>query len=144
MLARNIHRIGQRLLIQNCRAHIQTNPNVKPLENVKPELIITDNCVKRLKTITKNTQEVLRVSVDGGGCSGFTYKFNLDTKVNEDDKIFKKDGVVVVVDNISLDYIKGSTVDYGEELIRSSFRIVNNPLSEQGCSCGASFAVRLD
>ncbi|XP_044746494.1 iron-sulfur cluster assembly 2 homolog, mitochondrial [Coccinella septempunctata] len=118
---------------------------IKPLENIKAELKITDNCVNRLKSIiTKGSSDFLRVSVEGGGCSGFQYKFGLDSELSDDDRIFQKDGVKVVIDEISLGFVKGATVDYQEELIRASFKIVNNPLAEQGCSCGSSFAVRLD
>lgn len=102
--------------------------------------------MKKLKEISeRESKKYLRISVDGGGCSGFQYVFDLDDKVNADDIVIGEDGQgQVVIDNVSLEYCGGSTVDYHTELIRSGFRIVGNPKAEQGCSCGASFAIKLD
>jgi len=104
------------------------------------DIVIADSCVKRLKDIDEPR---LRVVVEGGGCSGFQYKFEVDVVVDpSSDRVFAKDGVEVVVDETSLDLIRGSVVEFHSELIRSAFRIAANPLAEKGCSCGASFSVK--
>ncbi|KAK1389651.1 iron-sulfur assembly protein IscA-like 2, mitochondrial [Heracleum sosnowskyi] len=89
----------------------------------------------------EDAEKMLRLSIEAGGCSGFQYKFSLDDKTNSDDRIFEREGVKLVVDNISYDFVKGSTVDYVEELIRSAFQVASNPSAVGGCSCKSSFIV---
>lgn len=112
----------------------------------KPTLNLSDSCAEKLKEISeRESKKYLRISVDGGGCSGFQYQFDLDDKVNADDIVIgENDNGQVVIDAVSLEYCAGSTVDYHTELIKSGFRIVGNPKAEQGCSCGASFSIKLD
>ena len=83
---------------------------------------------------------MLRVSVSGGGCSGFQYGFAFDSLVNQDDRVFERDGVTVVVDDVSLDLLNGAEVDFVEELIGASFQ-VRNPNASSSCGCGTSFSV---
>ena len=83
---------------------------------------------------------VLRLSVDGGGCSGFQYKFDLADGPDADDAVSQTDGVRLVVDPVSLDLVAGCTVDFVESLGGAAFR-VENPNAAAGCGCGASFAV---
>ncbi|XP_063603530.1 iron-sulfur cluster assembly 2 homolog, mitochondrial-like [Penaeus indicus] len=109
------------------------------------DLLLSDSCVARLKEILGDEDETsfLRVIVEGGGCSGFQYKFDIDTEVQDDDRVFKRDGAKVVIDETSLEFVRGSTIDYHTELIRAAFRILDNPQAEAGCSCGASFSIKI-
>ena len=83
---------------------------------------------------------ILRLSVEGGGCSGFQYKFGLADEAEGDDLVVERDGVRLVVDAVSLDLLTGSEVDYVESLGGSAFK-VTNPNAASGCGCGSSFAV---
>ena len=83
---------------------------------------------------------ILRLSVEGGGCSGFQYKFDLDDAPDADDTISETDGVKLVVDPVSLDLVAGCTVDYVESLGGAAFR-VENPNAAAGCGCGSSFGI---
>ncbi|XP_049875739.1 uncharacterized protein LOC126373596 [Pectinophora gossypiella] len=117
----------------------------KPATSSSSEgIVLSDTCVKRLKELCDDNKTFLRLCVESGGCSGFQYKFDLDDKLAEDDRVFERDGVKVVTDETSLELIKGSTIDYHTELIRSAFRVVKNPNADVGCSCGASFSIKLD
>uniref|UniRef100_A0A023GHW5 Iron-sulfur cluster assembly 2 homolog, mitochondrial n=1 Tax=Amblyomma triste TaxID=251400 RepID=A0A023GHW5_AMBTT len=105
-------------------------------------LKLSDSCVEKLQRVGNG--RVLRISVEGGGCSGFQYRFQLeDHQPAPDDVLFEREGARVVVDSASLDLLRGATLDYHEELIRSAFRITDNPQAERGCSCGASFTIKL-
>lgn len=83
---------------------------------------------------------ILRLSVEGGGCSGFQYKFGLADAADGDDLMVKTDGVALVVDPVSLDLVAGAEVDYVESLGGAAFR-VTNPNAASGCGCGSSFAI---
>ena len=83
---------------------------------------------------------ILRLAVDGGGCAGFTYKFELADEPDADDAVAVMDGVRLIVDPISLDLVKGSAVDFVEDLGGASFK-VTNPNAQSGCGCGSSFSV---
>ena len=83
---------------------------------------------------------ILRLSVEGGGCSGFQYRFGLAETVESDDSVAQTDGVTLVVDPVSIDLVRGSEVDFVESLGGAAFR-VENPNASAGCGCGSSFAV---
>jgi iron-sulfur cluster insertion protein len=82
----------------------------------------------------------LRIAVSGGGCSGFQYGFTLDDSVNEDDRLFERAGAVVVIDETSLELLKGSEIDFVEDLAGAAFQI-RNPQAQSSCGCGNSFSL---
>ncbi len=83
---------------------------------------------------------MLRVAVNGGGCSGFQYDFDITTDINPDDLVIEKSGVKVLVDDVSLTFMGGAEIDFAEELIGAAFKI-NNPNATASCGCGTSFSV---
>jgi len=85
-------------------------------------------------------QDYLRVAVEGGGCSGFSYKFDFADSVNDDDLLIERDGARVLIDEMSLEFLSGSEIDYANELIGSAFKI-NNPNATANCGCGTSFSI---
>ncbi|KAJ6913127.1 LOW QUALITY PROTEIN: hypothetical protein NC651_015584 [Populus alba x Populus x berolinensis] len=113
---------------------------------VDDSIHLTDNCIRRLKELQTSEgsakDKMLRLGVETGGCSGFQYVFDLDDKTSPDDRVFETEGVRLVVDNISYDFLKGATVDYVEELIRAAFIVAANPSAVGGCSCKSSFMVK--
>ncbi|MEO0607686.1 MAG: iron-sulfur cluster insertion protein ErpA [Pseudomonadota bacterium] len=103
---------------------------------------LSESAAKRIKAILAKQPDMsyLRVSVEGGGCSGFSYKFDLDTTAKQDDLIVSRDGVSVLVDEMSLEFMGGSEIDFSTELIGAAFKI-NNPNATAGCGCGTSFSI---
>ncbi|XP_006786163.1 iron-sulfur cluster assembly 2 homolog, mitochondrial [Neolamprologus brichardi] len=142
-----LHRLphnSQSLYVAGLRCYSSASTQEKPGVSGSSEdkVHLTESCVKRLGEITEKG-EYLRIHVEGGGCSGFQYKFSVDRKKNEDDRVFEKGGVGIIVDQESLEFVKGSTVDFSQELIRSTFQVLKNPQADHGCSCGSSFSVKL-
>jgi iron-sulfur cluster insertion protein len=108
-----------------------------------PRIEVTGNAAKRVAWLIEQDGRdglMLRVSVSGGGCSGFQYGFAFDQAVAEDDRTFARDGVTVVIDEVSLELLAGSTLDFVEDLIGASFQITN-PQATSSCGCGASFSI---
>ena len=117
--------------------------NVK-MEIYMQELSITEDALERIKLIqSQEGKGFLRITVDGGGCSGFSYSFNFDNKQLEDDiiaSIDKNGHPALVTDNISLNYLSGSEITWKEDLSGASFSI-DNPNATSSCGCGTSFSV---
>ena len=104
---------------------------------------VSDSAVKRIAFLIEQEEGdglFLRVSVSGGGCSGFQYGFTFDDEIRAEDQVFERDGIKVVVDETSLDLMGGAEIDFVEDLIGASFQI-RNPMATASCGCGSSFSV---
>ena len=121
---------------------LTTDSTLIPAPMPPRQIVLTASAAKRIKVLNAQagTDEMFRVTVNGGGCSGFQYEFKLDGQLNDDDLTFERDGSVLVTDETSLDLLAGSTVDYVEDLVGSAFA-VKNPNASSTCGCGTSFAV---
>ena len=106
-------------------------------------MILETSAVEKLRDLVAeegNPNLMLRVFVQGGGCSGMSYGFTFDELQNEDDFDFAYEDVRVVVDSMSMQYLQGSSIDYKEDLMGASF-VINNPQAQTTCGCGSSFSI---
>jgi iron-sulfur cluster assembly accessory protein len=106
------------------------------------DLTMTERAARRIGEILKSEPSgaMLRLSVLGGGCSGFQYKFDVERDKAEDDVTIVRNGITMLVDPVSLQYLAGSEVDFVDDLIGASFK-VNNPKAKTSCGCGTSFSL---
>ena len=105
-------------------------------------VIVTERAAQKIGEILRREPAgtMLRVSVEGGGCSGFQYKFDTERAKADDDIVIEKSGATVLIDPVSLDYMAGAEVDFVDDLIGASFRVVN-PNATASCGCGTSFSI---
>jgi len=106
------------------------------------DITVTERAARRIGEIlgSEPSGAMLRLSVQGGGCSGFQYKFDVDRDKGDDDVAIMRDGVTMLVDPVSLQYLAGSEIDFVDDLIGASFK-VNNPKAKASCGCGTSFSL---
>lgn len=113
------------------------------LQAPPPALVFTDSAAAKVKDLLLeegNPELKLRVFVQGGGCSGFQYGFTFDEVVNDDDTVLDKEGVQLLVDSMSFQYLVGAEIDYKEDLEGAQF-VIRNPNASTTCGCGSSFSV---
>ena len=107
------------------------------------EIIITNSAAQQIRNLLDNEHKkksYFRIKVEGGGCAGFQYNFGFTQNKERDDELFTKNDVQILVDKTSLNFINGSKIDYVNELIGSSFKIIN-PQASSSCGCGTSFSI---
>ncbi|MEL6687248.1 MAG: iron-sulfur cluster insertion protein ErpA [Pseudomonadota bacterium] len=106
------------------------------------QITLSASAAKQINAIMakQGVDKLLRVAVDGGGCSGFSYRFEFADKPNDDDILIERDGAGVVIDEMSIPFLEGSEIDYSRELIGAAFKI-NNPNATANCGCGTSFSI---
>jgi iron-sulfur cluster assembly accessory protein len=109
---------------------------------ITPDMTLSDAAARRLRALaeTEGRPVMLRVAVEGGGCSGFQYQFDLVDRAEDDDLKIERDGVAALVDVVSLALLKGSEIDFVDELAGAEFR-VKNPNAKSSCGCGVSFSI---
>jgi iron-sulfur cluster assembly accessory protein len=117
-------------------------PNGPWKDQMSASVTMTERAARRIGEILQGEPAgaMLRVSVEGGGCSGFSYKFDIDRAKAEDDIVLAHDGALVLIDPLSLGYMQGSQIDFVDDLIGASFRVVN-PNATASCGCGTSFSL---
>src|SRR5262249_12563336 len=117
---------------------IGQRPDRTPMDGIT----VSERAARRIGEILKAEPPgtMLRLSVEGGGCSGFQYRFDMDRAQAPDDIIVRRDGATVLIDQVSLQFLAGSEIDFVDDLIGASFR-VNNPNAKASCGCGTSFAL---
>jgi len=105
-------------------------------------ITVSERAARRIGEILKTEPAgtMLRVSVEGGGCSGFQYKFGMATAKADDDIVIAREGTIVLIDPVSVQYMAGSEIDFVEDLIGAAFK-VKNPKATASCGCGTSFAL---
>ena len=119
------------------------SPASADFEDMPPPLVFTDSAADKVRDLVAeegNPELKLRVFVQGGGCSGFQYGFTFDEAVNDDDTQMNKNGVTLLIDAMSLQYLAGAEIDYKEDLQGAQF-VIKNPNATTTCGCGSSFTV---